>query len=384
MLVALWDEIFPHRTISFENGKVNVNDAAHGMSYHGKNMSDGERVALYLMGQCLCAPPGSMLVIDEPEIHLHTSIMQSMWNKLEERKRDCLFVYITHDLNFASTRVSTTIIWVRDYDGANRWTWECVPEIDELPESLLLELLGNRRTVVFVEGEKGGKDHSIYQSIYRNYSVVPRNGCDRVIESVKALTVNSAFHHLKVLGIIDRDYRTEFEIQALQQAGIYCVELAEIENVLLNEATVRLVAANQRLEPDDVIAQATAMARALLARDLERQASQRTYRIVKNRVSHIDTKMSGLPAIKTAVAHAVGAIDVDGLFAENLALFENLSKNGSLNEILKYYNNKGLIDELCAIFELGRNGYEKLVLRMLNSAERDLVIAGLKEYVPTF
>ena len=94
ILVKLWEEILPHRKIFLEDGKVSVKDATHGTEYHGKEMSDGERVALYLMGQCLCAPPGSILVIDEPEIHLHTSIMQSLWDKLEEAKPDCLFVYI--------------------------------------------------------------------------------------------------------------------------------------------------------------------------------------------------------------------------------------------------------------------------------------------------
>jgi hypothetical protein len=139
--------------------------------------------------------------------------MQSLWDKLEEAQKDCLFVYITHDLNFASTRVSTTSIWVKDFDGASKWSWEVVPEIDELPESLLLELLGNRRTVVFVEGEKGGKDHAIYQSIYRNYHVVPRSGCQRVIESARALRLNASFHHISVFGLIDRDYRTDAQLR---------------------------------------------------------------------------------------------------------------------------------------------------------------------------
>jgi hypothetical protein len=297
-LLRLWDEILPHRRISLEDGKVSVTDDVHGKEYHGKEMSDGERVALYLMGQCLCAPPGSILVIDEPDLHLHTSIMQPLWDKLEESQKDCLFVYITHDLEFASTRVSTTNIWVKDYDGGNHWNWEVVPEIDEFPESLLLELLGNRRTVVFVEGEKGGKDHSIYQSIYRNYTVVPRNGCQRVIESVRALRLNSSFHHVQVVGLIDRDYRTDEEINGLVDSGIYCIDVAEIENILLNEDTLRLVASNQQLNPDDAVCRATEMARELLGKEVERQASLRTCRAIENSLNKLDTKSIGLPAIK--------------------------------------------------------------------------------------
>lgn len=381
-LIKLWNEILPHRTISLEDGKVSVKHVSLGKEYHGKEMSDGERVALYLMGQCLCAPSGSILVIDEPEIHLHSSIMQSLWNKLEEAQQDCLFVYITHDLNFASTRVSTTSIWVKEFDGGNTWKWEVVPEIDEFPESLLLELLGNRRTVVFVEGEKGGKDHSIYQSIYRNHNVVPRSGCQRVIESARALRLNASFHHISVFGLIDRDYRSEPEIQSLAEAGVYCIDVAEIENILLNENTLGLIAENQRLDPSDVVARATTMARDLLSKEIERQATLRTYRVVENKLSQVDTKAVGLSAIKASIASSIAAIDVDTIFKENVSLYIELSKTGSLNAILKYYNNKGLVANICSIFELGRNGYEKLVLRMLNSDEREKVILGLRQYVP--
>jgi len=383
VLVKLWEEILPHRKIFLEDGKVSVKDVTYGTEYHGKEMSDGEKVALYLMGQCLCAPSGSILVIDEPEIHLHTSIMQSLWNKLEEAKPDCLFVYITHDLNFASTRVSTTSIWVKEFDGASKWVWEKVPEVDEFPESLLLELLGNRRTIIFVEGEKGGKDHAIYQSVYRSYNIVPRSGCQSVIESVRALRLNSSFHHVNVYGLIDRDYRTDDEINALSNDHILCIDVAEIENVLLNEEVLRLIAKNQRLDPNKIVDSATNMARVLLGKEIERQASLRTYRAIENNLRKIDTKLVGLAAIKSSVENASSALDIDSTYEDNFNLYSRLASSGTLDEILKYYNNKGLVQNVCSIFELGRNGYEKLVLRMLNSSDREQVISGLQKYVPS-
>lgn len=382
VLIKLWSEILPHRKISLEDSKVIVKHNITEQEYLGKEMSDGERVALYLMGQCLCAPSGSIIIIDEPELHLHSSIMQSLWDKLEELQQDCLFVYITHDLNFASTRVSTTSVWVKEYDGAIKWSWEIVPVIDEFPESLLLELLGNRRTIVFVEGEKGGKDHAIYQSIYKNYHVVPRDSCQKVIESTRVLRLNTAFHHIKVFGLIDRDYRTEDEIIGLENTGIHCIDVAEIENILLNEDTLRLVAKNQFLDADDVVTKATTLAKEMLSKEIERQASLRTYRVIENKLSQINTKHSGLNAIKTSVNQAAVAIDVDAIFNENLKLYTNLSTTSNLNDILKYYNNKGLVPCICSIFQLGKNGYEKLVLRMLNSDQRTIVINGLRQYVP--
>ncbi len=71
-------------------------------NYSGTEMSDGERVALYLMAQILCVPSQSIIIIDESEVYLHKSIMNRLWDKLEEYRKDCLFIYITHDIQFAT------------------------------------------------------------------------------------------------------------------------------------------------------------------------------------------------------------------------------------------------------------------------------------------
>ena len=65
-------------------------------------MSDGERAVLYLIVQVLCIPDNKKLIIDEPELHLHGSIMNRLWKGLEQVRPDCLFIYITHDTDFAA------------------------------------------------------------------------------------------------------------------------------------------------------------------------------------------------------------------------------------------------------------------------------------------
>lgn len=93
IIIKIWKDIYPHRELKLEDAKVLVSFSE--THYHGSEMSDGERVALYLMGQCLCAPKNSIIIIDEPEIHLHKSIINRLWNKLEEQRQDCLFIYNT-------------------------------------------------------------------------------------------------------------------------------------------------------------------------------------------------------------------------------------------------------------------------------------------------
>ena len=247
----------------------------------------------------------------------------------------------------------------------------------------LLELLGNRKTIIFVEGEKGGKDHAIYQSIYRNYNIVPRGGCQSVIELVRLLRLNSCFYHIDVYGIIDRDYRTDEEINTLSSEYIFCIDVAEIENILLNEDILRLIAKKQHLDPDNIVQSVTDKARKLLNEQIEVQASRRTCRKIENNLYKINTKSKGLEAIKQSVADAISNLGIETIYQENLELYTRLASAGTLSEILKYYNNKGLVKNICSIFELGNNGYEGLVLRMLNSNEREQIISGLQRYVPS-
>lgn len=116
-------------------------------------MSDGERVIFYLIGQCLAARENGILVIDEPELHLHRVLQSRLWDAVESERADCLFVYLTHDLDFAVTRVNATKIWLKSYEN-NRWDWHLVPENEDIPERLLLEILGSRKPILFVEGDR--------------------------------------------------------------------------------------------------------------------------------------------------------------------------------------------------------------------------------------
>ena len=89
VITRMWAELFPHRKLVVGAGTVKTApcDLA-GELYNAADMSDGERVALYLIGECLCAPSGAKIVIDEPEMHLHKSLMSRLWDLIEEERSD--------------------------------------------------------------------------------------------------------------------------------------------------------------------------------------------------------------------------------------------------------------------------------------------------------
>lgn len=129
-LIRIWRSIFTHRNIQVEDAKITAELVNN--KYPAKEMSDGERVVLYLIAQALAVPEGKVVIIDEPELHLHRSIMTRLWYEIEKERKDCLFVYITHDTQFAAQHIGGKKIWVKSYDGHN-WDYEFIGD-SQLPE----------------------------------------------------------------------------------------------------------------------------------------------------------------------------------------------------------------------------------------------------------
>jgi ABC-type glutathione transport system ATPase component len=105
----IWERIFPQRKLLFKSSRFYaVNPGTpEDEKYSALEMSDGERGVLYLASQILSLDHGRIIIVDEPETHLHGSIMNNLWAALERARNDCQFVYITHDINFAARHTNS-------------------------------------------------------------------------------------------------------------------------------------------------------------------------------------------------------------------------------------------------------------------------------------
>ncbi|EAL0431299.1 ABC transporter ATP-binding protein, partial [Campylobacter coli] len=121
-------------------------------SYDLTNFSRGEELILYLISKILTIPNNEqqIIIIDEPELHLHPSLTNRLWDILEKHRQDCLFIYITHDLNFASSRTNSDKFWIKSYNG-EKWEFEQISTNEIMPQELFLKLLGTRRNVLFMK-----------------------------------------------------------------------------------------------------------------------------------------------------------------------------------------------------------------------------------------
>ena len=66
--------------------------------YSVAELSDGERNALLIAADVLTADPGTLLLLDEPERHLHRSIISPLLTALFIERADCIFVISTHEV----------------------------------------------------------------------------------------------------------------------------------------------------------------------------------------------------------------------------------------------------------------------------------------------
>jgi len=378
----VWRDIMPHRRIELVDGQIKAFDTDGG-SYKGGEMSDGEKVALYLLSQCLLIKDGSTVIIDEPELHLHRSLMSRLWSTVERLRPNCLFVYITHDLDFAASRVDAKKIWVKSYLGQDKWGWGFAESLPDIPDAILLEVLGSRKAIVFVEGDRGSLDTAILQAVYPEHHIIARGGCASVIQSTKALRLPIDGMPQGVLGIIDRDFRTDAEIAALVGHGIHVLPVAEIENLLCREEILRIVISKLSLPLDETLTRIRAEVLSWLRNEFNVQVASRTGAELKFQLSLLETSTRSSSDLSTELSDFISSISVSDLWSESERQLQRILDQASYPDCLCFYNRKSLPRRIAPLLGLQANAYSEMVLNILRSEEREAIVAAFRSICPT-
>ena len=367
-VIDVWDKVFPQRRVSFKDMKISA--TLNGTVYNGNQMSDGERVALYLISQALLVPENRIIVIDEPEIHLHRSIMNKLWAAIEQKRNDCLFIYITHDTQFAAAHSQSDKIWVKSFDGVN-WQWEKVEDLDFL-EQLLLELLGNRKPVIFVEGKSRSLDFQLFSILYDEYHIIPCESCKDVrayTKSVNALKETQPLFDINAFGIVDRDFRCEAEICNLTEDKVYVLNVAEVENLFLVREIISIV--NEHLKKENKTDE-------IINKIIDEYGANRSLQIeaavgaeIQYKLSHCNFKT------KQKYEEVISGIDYEGIASEKKDAFP---ENIEYANLLKIFNAKGL--KKIPIQGLGYNDYTGLILGLARQEKKAEIKDALRPYLP--
>lgn len=370
-ILKLWNELVKDR-ILFSEGTLRVK-TSDNKEYPIKFLSSGEKSILYFLVCIFLKERKPYYFIDEPENNLNPSIVSKLWDIIEEHCTGSIFVYLTHDSNFVASRVNSKVFWIEKFNGTE-WSYKPLPENDDLPQSLVISLVGNREPVLFCESQDEYKyDDRVFKMMFPEFKVVPAGGCDAVVAKVKAYSL--AGLPQKAFGIIDCDYKEQNDLDGKKENGIFHLPFFEIENFLFSEEIITGVIEEFSRDKDNAFAN---------LKDALRQdfISQKERWIIRKIAFHLRStffngKIKGLKdysELKLKYTEFIQGIDLDGLHTKYEEEIQKVIDTDDYNTYLRYYDNKGIFGQFSSILKLEKEmKYGEAVFAYLKEHKEVLV-----------
>ncbi|OFK76486.1 AAA family ATPase [Streptococcus sp. HMSC034E03] len=241
-LERIWNKIKPEISFEIDPIKIIVNVKKNDSKYSINGLSDGERCILFYIGNVLLAPENSYIVVDEPETFLNAAVYNELWDLLISERPDCQFIFASHNMDFVQSRTNATYIWCKKFEAPYDLDYQVLEETQEMPLSLLTEVSGTRKPILFCEGTKNSIDYQIYSKLFSEFCFVkPVQGHKQVIQYTKAYNKLKKSHGNEAYGIIDYDWMDEARIQNYKKKNIFVLPFNEIEMFLIDEEIVNYV-----------------------------------------------------------------------------------------------------------------------------------------------
>ena len=348
----VWKGIFPGNNMTVSNGRIRFSRSDSEDIYRVYRLSDGERIVLYYAAAVLYAPADANIIVDSPEMFLHPTTMQSLWNRIEELRPDCRIIYVTHDLDFAGTRLESEVLWVRSFDAEKKsWDYDVMPRGAVTPD-IYAAIIGERKPVLFVEGDAiHSIDFRLYSRIFKDYAVKPLGSCDRVIEATRTFNALSDFHHLSAMGIVDRDRRDDKEIDYLRRRNVISPAVAEIENIFLLPEVIAAVAEYRGRDA----AVAVDKVRRYIIEEFRRMANAQALEHTRHRIKRlvecrIDGRFTNINALQQHIAGLADELRPRDIYEDLCRRFRGYISDGDYLSLLRVFNYKPMLND-CGVAE---------------------------------
>jgi ABC-type branched-subunit amino acid transport system ATPase component len=385
-LKAMWERLLPTRTLLLSGDRVDV--SAGGTPYSAAEMSDGERAVFYMLGQALMAPANAVLVIDEPELHIHPSILGKLWDEVQAAREDCCFVFITHDLNFAAHRLGQKFV-IKSYGKGPVWGVEQVPEDTGFDEATVTLILGSRRPVLFVEGTGNSLDSAVFRACFADWTVIPRGSCEEVIHSVVTMRRNASLTRVTCAGLVDADDYTTDEAAAMTAHGVAVLPVSEIENLVLLPAVASVIARSEGLQGDALNNRMAALRDDLITAafgTIEATVMQHCRRRIDRTLKKIDLSSASTPSqLASEYQQRTLAVDVNALAQEAKKKMETALHAKDLAAVLKYFDGKGPFMAAAAkhLKSTRKDNFEEWLVRVLRTGAVQGLVDAIRQSLPS-
>lgn len=222
--------------ISFTITDRGITAERSGLRYGVDALSDGERASLFLAATIIVQRSNTVLLIDEPEKHLHPSITGVLLETALRSRNDIALVVSSHDVTLIEQLNVDATLYVKGSTVISPRPEQRSYDVElitdgTIPELLKADVLGSRSEILFIEGDERSRDAALYAKIYAGKKIITKGGCDKVIEAVSGIRSSNGLHWLEVFGLIDLDGRSPREINKLEKRGIFTLPTPTIENL---------------------------------------------------------------------------------------------------------------------------------------------------------
>ena len=380
-------------TVSLENSNDEEILAQHknnGLRFSIAQMSDGERAAAIMAANVLTVDPGTILLIDEPERHLHRSIIEPFLSALFAKRQDCAFVISTHEiaLPIANPAANAVILRSCEWNGnqPRAWDAEVLEPGAELPEDLKRDILGARRRILFVEGTANSRDLPLYGTLFPELSVVSKGSCNEVIRAVNGLRNSQAHHYVEAFGLIDRDDRQPDETEKLAEDGIFALDVCSVESLYYCSDAIEAIAHRQAeslgCDPQEMLSTAVWNSLSSIASEnglAERIAARRSEREVRNLIERLSPDWRIIMQSNDCLEMPT---TVESPYPRELTQFNDLVNSGDWNGLIARYplrESKALARIAQTTRCIAMADYERMVVARVR--EDDDLARKLKDHI---
>lgn len=378
-ILGIWNELIKDR-ILFSEGALKVQTLG-GTEYPIKYLSSGEKSIFYFLACIFLKEKKSYYFVDEPENNLNPSIVSKLWDIIEKHREGSIFVYLTHDSNFVASRINSKLFWIEKYDGTE-WVYKPLPENDNLPQHLMVALVGNREPVLFCESQDEYKyDDIVFKMMFPEFKVIPVAGCDAVIAKVKAYSI--AGLPQKAFGIIDCDYKDQSYLEGQETDGIFHLPFFEIENFLFSEEIITGVIATFSRDKENAFANLkSALKNDFISKKEQWIIRKIAFRLRETFFTGKIKRLKDFPELKVEYTPFSSSVDLDALHASYEAEIQRVIDADDYNTLLRYYDNKGIFTMFLPQLKLeNKMPYKEAVFTYLS--EHKDVLTGLRsKYFP--
>lgn len=343
-----------------------------GPKYSISELSDGERNALLIAANVLTCKSGSILFIDEPERHLHRSIISPLLTLLFSRRLDCAFIISTHDvmLPLDNPEARTLLIRGCTYQNSNvdNWDADLLEAGSDFDDDLKQDVLGSRRKLLFVEGAESSLDKPLYSLLFPQVSVIPKSTCRDVEYAVSSIRDAQELHWLRAFGIVDNDRRPGDAVAKLKEKGVYAVPVFAVESIYYHMIILERLAARQSELTGADAARLLEQAKLAAIEAVRPHIQRLSERVIEASVRQ--TLMSRLPKRSdiTQVQPIEITIDIPTIVAAEINRLTQACDEGDLSTIMARYP----VRETPALREIstrlgfqGRSQYESSARKLL-------------------